>query len=106
DFEAEKTNAFMMFGDSTIEARIDGQTHRIEVNGHIEYTAPAFTAKLDASTLELLEATATAASEGEVLSLEPAATMRTLLTGVSKSMPHIPVMVEGGTFVTHPGYEE
>ncbi|MCP3973920.1 MAG: FAD-dependent oxidoreductase [bacterium] len=106
DFEAEKTNAFMMFGDSTIEARIDGQTHRIEVNGHIEYTAPAFTARLDASTLELLEATPTAASEGEVLSLEPAAIMHTLLRGVSTSMPHVPVIVEDGTFVTHPGYEE
>ncbi|MGI9610372.1 MAG: FAD-dependent oxidoreductase, partial [Acidimicrobiia bacterium] len=106
DFEAEKTNAFMMFGNSAMEARIDGQTHRIDVNGHIEYTSPAFTAKLDASTLELLEATPTAASEGEVLTLEPAAIMHTLLTGVTKSMPHIPAMVDGGTFVTHPGYEE
>jgi len=106
DFEAEKTNAFMMFGDSVMEARVDGQTHRIEVNGHIEYTSPAFTAKLDAATLELLEATPTAASEGEVLSLEPAAVMHTLLTGVAGSMPHIPVMAQTGTFVPHPGYAE
>jgi NADPH-dependent glutamate synthase beta subunit-like oxidoreductase len=107
DFEAEKANAFMMFGDSVMEARVDGQTHRIEVNGHIDYTAPSFTAKLDATTLELLEATPTAAaSEGEVLSLEPAAVMHTLLNGVRGSMPQIPVMVDGGTFVGHPGYEE
>ena len=49
----------MMFGDSVMEARVDGETHRIEVNGHIEYTAPTFTAKLDPETLELIEATPT-----------------------------------------------
>jgi putative selenate reductase len=107
DFEAEKSNAFMMFGDSVMEARLDGQIHRIEVNGQIEYTSPSFTAKLDKDTLELIEATPTAAaSAGEVLSLEPAAVMHTLLKGVTGSMPHIPTMVDGGTFVTHPGYEE
>jgi NADPH-dependent glutamate synthase beta subunit-like oxidoreductase len=107
DFEAEKTNAFMMFGDSVMEARVDGQTHRIEVNGHVDYTAPTFTAKLDAATLSLIEATpAAGAADGEVLSLEPAAVMYTLLEGVAKSMPHIPVMVDGGTFVAHPGYAE
>jgi len=106
DFEAEKSNAFMMFGDSAMEARVDGQTHRIEVNGHIEYTSPAFSAKLNAETLELIEASVGAASEGETLSLEPAAVMNTLLKGVQGSMPHIPAMVDGGTFVEHPGYEE
>jgi len=106
DFEAEKTNAFMMLGDTVMEARIDGQTHRIEVNGQIEYTAPSFTATLDPATLQLVEATATDASEGEVLSLEPAAVMHTLLEGVRSSMPHIPAFVDGGTFVAHPGYTE
>ena len=106
DFEAEKTNAFMMFGDSIMESRVDGETHRIEVNGHIEYTAPGFTAKLDPGTLELVEATATGASDGEVLSLEPAAVMHTLMVGVAESMPHIPVKVDGGTFIPHPGYSE
>jgi NADPH-dependent glutamate synthase beta subunit-like oxidoreductase len=106
DFEAEKTNAFMMFGPTVMEARVDGQTHRIEVNGQIEYTAPTFTAKLTPETLALIEATPTGASEGEVLSLEPAAVMHTLLAGVARSMPHIPVMADGGTFVEHPGYEE
>ena len=47
-----------------------------------------------------------AAAAGEVLSLEPAATMYTVLKGVSGSMPHIPVMADGGTFVPHPGYTE
>ncbi len=107
DFEAEKANAFMAFGDSVMEARIDGQTHRIEVNGQIEYTSPAFTAKLDADTLAFIEATPTAAAaDGEVLSLLPAAEMYTVLKGVGGSMPQIPVMSEGGTFVPHPGYAE
>ena len=79
---------------------------RIEVNGQLEYRAPSFTATLNPETLELIEATATTASEGEALSLEPAAVMLTLLEGVSASMPHIPVMVDGGTLVSHPGYEE
>jgi putative selenate reductase len=106
DFEAEKGNAFMMFSDSAMEARIDGETHRIEVNGHIEYTSPAFNAKLDPDTLELLEATPAAAAEEASLSLETAAVMHTLLRGVSRSMPHIPAMASGGTFVAHPGYPE
>jgi NADPH-dependent glutamate synthase beta subunit-like oxidoreductase len=107
DFEAEKNNAFMMFGDSVMEARIDGETHRIEVDGHIEYAAPKFTAKLDKDTLALVEATTTdAASTGDTLSLEPAAVMHTVLNGVAGSMPHIPVMTEGGTVVEHPGYRE
>ncbi len=107
DFEAEKGNAFMMFGDSVMESRVDGETHRIEVNGHIDYTSPKLTAKLDKDTLALVEATpSAAAAEGEALSLEPAAVMHTLLTGVAQSMPHIPVMTEGGSFVEHPGYRE
>jgi putative selenate reductase len=106
DFEAEKSNAFMMFGDSVMEARIDGETHRIEVNGQIEYTAPTFTATLDPDTLELVSAAPTGAAEGETLSLEPAAVMHTLLAGVAGSMPHIPTKVEGGTLVAHPGYPE
>ncbi len=106
DFEAEKTNAFMMFDAATMEARVDGQTHRIEVNGHVRYTAPGFTAELAEGTLDLIEATATSAEEGEALSLEPAAVMYTLLKGIASSMPHIPAMVSGGTFIPHPGYPE
>ncbi len=106
EFEAEKGNAFMIFSDSAMEARVDGETHRIEVNGLIEYTSPAFQAKLDPNTLELLEATPAAAGDGTTLSLETAAVMHTLLRGVSRSMPHIPVAVTGGTFVGHPGYPE
>jgi NADPH-dependent glutamate synthase beta subunit-like oxidoreductase len=106
DFEAEKDNAFMMFSDSAMEARVDGETHRIDLNGHIEYTSPAFRAKLDPNTLELLEATPTAAAAGVSLSLATAAVMHTLLRGVSRSLPQVPEMADGGTYVSHPGYPE
>ena len=106
DFEAQKSNAFMMFGDDAIEGRFDGETHRLELNGRLEYRTPGFTAVLDPETLGLVEATPAAASDGELLSLEGAAVMFTLLTGVRGSLPHLPVMADGGTFVGHPGYAE
>jgi len=106
DFEAEKSNAFMMFSDSVMEARVDGETHRIEVNGHVEYSSPAVRAKLAAGTLELLEAMPGTATAKEMLSLVPAAVMYTVLQGVSRSMPHVPVAASEGTFVGHPGYPE
>lgn len=109
DFEAEKSNAFMVFGDSVMEARVDGETHRIELNGHIEYTAPSFTATLDVDTLELVGAAVSGAAEGESLSLEPAAVMATLLKGLEGSMAHLPVMAPDGaafSVIAHPGYEE
>ena len=115
DFEAQDTNAFMLLGDGAMEARFDGQTHRISVNGHapgtvegrdarIEYTAPGFRAVLDRDTFALLEATPTGAAEGEPLLLAPAAVMATLLAGVTGSLPHIPTASAGGTRVAHPGY--
>ena len=109
DFEEEKNNAFMLFDDGSIESRVDGQTHRLVLNGSVEYAAPAFTATLDSDTFKLLEATPTGAADGEVLTLEPAADMYILLKGLAGSMGHLPVMAADGsrgTFVEHPGYEE
>lgn len=102
DFLAQPSNAFMQLGDGVMEGRFAGQTHRITVNGRIDYDAPTFRAALEPSTLELIEATPSGALEGEELSIEPAATMATLLAGLSRSMPHIPVAGEGGTFVAQP----
>jgi putative selenate reductase len=102
DFLAQDSNAFMRLGDGVMEGRFDGRTHRIEVNGRIAYHGPAFSATLEPTTLELLEATPAGAAEGEELSLEPAAVMATLLAGLDRSMPHIPVAVGGGTFVVEP----
>ena len=95
DFEAQPSNAFMLLGDVVMEARFDGRTHRISVNGRIEYTAPGFRAILERDTFTLVEATPIGTAEGEALSLEPAAVMATLLAGVTSSMPHIPIAAAG-----------
>ena len=102
DFLAQESNAFMDLGDGSMEGRFAGQTHRITMDGPIEYQAPTFRAMLEPSSLELLEASSTGAGEGEELSLEPAAVMATLLAGLRRSMPHLPVAVEGGTYVPEP----
>ncbi len=102
DFLAQASNAFMLFGDGLMEGRFAGQTHRIAVDGRIDYRAPTFRAILEPSSLELIEAAPDGAVEGAELSLEPAAVMATLLAGLSRSMPHIPVAGEGGTFVAQP----
>jgi NADPH-dependent glutamate synthase beta subunit-like oxidoreductase len=109
DFEDQKSNAFMLFDDGSIESRVDGATHRLVMNGVVEYTAPGFTARLDQDTFKLLESTPTAAKEGEMLDLEPAADMFILLKGLQGSMGHLPASAADGfrgTFVQHPGYEE
>ena len=98
DFGAQASNAFMLLGDGAMAGRFDGETHRIDVNGRISYTAPGFRAELDRDTFALLEATADGAAEGAALSLEPAAVMATLLRGLEGSMPHLPTVAEGGTF--------
>ena len=112
DFEAQSSNAFMLLGDGVMEARFDGETHRIVArlpdaadgrDGCIQYTAPGFRAVLDRDTFAVIEATPTGTAEGESLSLEPAAVMATLLAGVTGSLPHIPVVGEGGTRVAPPG---
>ena len=106
DFEAQSSNAFMLLGDGVMEARIGAQTHRISVNGRIEYAAPGFRAVLERDTFALVEATPTGAAEGEPLSLQPAAVMATLLAGVTGFLPQIPTAAAGGTRVAHPGYAE
>jgi NADPH-dependent glutamate synthase beta subunit-like oxidoreductase len=109
DFNAQSDNAFMMFSDSVMESRIAGETHRISVNGAIEYTAPSFTARIEPDGFELLEKAASGSEQGSDQSLEGAATMYTLLKGINGSMAHLPAMAAQGataSFVTHPGYEE
>jgi hypothetical protein len=112
DFEAQASNAFMLLGDGVMEARFGGRTHRITTgdpvaaNGRITYEAPGFRAVLDRDTFALVEATPTGAAEGEGLSLEPAALMATLLSGVTGSMPHIPTVVAGGSRVAPPELAE
>jgi NADPH-dependent glutamate synthase beta subunit-like oxidoreductase len=107
DFEAQKTNAFMLFDDGSIASRVDGETHRLSANGTVEYRAPAFEARLEAGSLNVIEATpAREATDGEAFSLEPAADMYVLLKGLAGSMAHLPPVSEAGTKIPHPGYTE
>ncbi len=102
DFEAEAANAFMLLGDGMMEGRFDGATHRISMNGRIEYEAPGLRAVLRRDSFAVVEATSTGAADGEAVSLEPAAIMATILAGISGSLPHIPTAAAGGTRVAAP----
>jgi putative selenate reductase len=44
DFESQADNAFRLLADGSIEARWAGETHRLSMNGVVEYTSPAVTA--------------------------------------------------------------
>ena len=111
DFEDQASNAFMLRGDRAIEARFDGRTHRLDIvtsrsgEGTIEYQAPGFRAILGRDSLRLLELEPTEAAEGDLLSLEPAAVMATILAGVTGSLPHIPVATDDGTRVAAPSLD-
>ena len=108
DFEAEKDNAFMVFEDGSMEGRWNGETHRLSVNGAVEYSSPSFSARLDAETFGLLDARVVPGIlEGQSLSLAPAADMFVLLRGLQGSMAHLPAMTgETGTKIGSPGYAE
>ena len=103
EFAAEESNAFLLLPGAAIEGRFAGATHRLEIGNTISYTAPGLRAILDAETFELLEATPMGAVEGIAYSLEPAATMATLLAGLAGSAPHLPKVSETpGSFVPDP----
>jgi NADPH-dependent glutamate synthase beta subunit-like oxidoreductase len=108
DFEQQQDNAFRLLRDGSIEARWQGETHRLRVDGSVEYRTPAFTARLDPGTFGLLDATPSAScADGQSLSLEPAAAMYVLLSGLRASMAHLPLADSSsgsGTRVSHPGY--
>jgi putative selenate reductase len=120
DFEAQPSNAFLLLGDRAIEGRFDGSTHRLTLEDSagtgerdttrvpdyaqrgLVYTAPGIRAVLDADTLALLGAARTDDRASDGLSLEPAAVMATLMSGISGSLPHLPTAVAGGTRVASP----
>jgi NADPH-dependent glutamate synthase beta subunit-like oxidoreductase len=110
DFEAEKDNAFWVEQDgntTVVEARWDGETHRLAINGQVEYTSPALRATLETESLALVSAEAgEAAVDGQNLSLDAAAQMYAFWRGVYGSLPQIPLGGVEGTKVGHPGYEE
>jgi putative selenate reductase len=105
EFDAESSNAFMVresVDGVAVTARFDGETHRLSINGSMEYSSPAVAASFDGA-FNLLSATpGSSASDGDVISVDAAATMYALWTGLNSSMPEIPVAGEGGTRLTAP----
>ena len=118
EFEAQQDNAFMVFRDAdpwAMDARWQGATHRIELNGRLGYTAPSFRARLNPDSFEIEQAELTdGAKEGDSLSLDPCAAMFVLLVGLKRSMPHLPTARSGQRLdgsaatgrISHPGYRE
>jgi putative selenate reductase len=94
EFEAQQDNAFMVFRNPdcwAMDARWHGRTHRIELNGKLDYAGPSFGARLSPDTFEIERAMLNdGANEGDSLSLEPCAAMFVLLVGLRQSMPHLP----------------
>jgi putative selenate reductase len=94
EFEAQKDNAFMVFSRANqwaMDARFAGLSHRIELNGRLDYFGPSFRARIDPATfkVEQIERAGKACDE-DPLSLEPCAAMYVLLSGLRESVPHLP----------------
>jgi putative selenate reductase len=114
EFEAQQDNAFMVFREAdnwAMDARWQGETHRIELNGKLDYQAPSFSARLDPETFAVEQIDAlVAANDGGELSLEPAAAMYVLLNGLKQSLPQLPTATRTELAatgkITHPGYAE
>jgi putative selenate reductase len=114
EFEAQQDNAFMVFREVdqwAMDARWQGQTHRIELNEKLDYLGPLFSARLDADTFEIEQIEATeAVRDGDKLSLAPVAAMYVLLNGLGRSLPYLPTALPARLVATgkiaHPGYAE
>jgi len=104
DFEAQADNAFMLLGGGAIEARLAGETLRVEVDGAVVCTTPQATVRLDPATWEVMEARAGAAADGEV-PLEACLVAYFLLVSLGEAAPFLPGGAgPAGTRVGHPGY--
>jgi putative selenate reductase len=111
DFEEQSDNAFMVSRDKNVwalDARWHGAEHRIELNGRLDYTSPAFRARIDPLTFEVEHAEVT--GRDATCSLEPCAAMFVLLKGIQRSLPFLPTALPVGSAaagrIAHPGYEE
>ena len=114
EFSAQQDNAFMVCrtGDTwTMDARWQGETHRLELKTSLEYQGPLFSAYLERETFKPLRVDVTErARMGDELSLEPVATMYVLLDGLMHSLPYLPTALPTGVAaegkIPHPGYLE
>ncbi len=107
EFEAESSNAFIMQRDGDdvmVKGRFEGETHKLLINGSMEYSSPSIVALFDRS-LGLLQATSQdSAPDGDDASLLPAATMFALWKGLDASMPEIPFAGASGTRIAAPTF--
>ncbi|MGD9020725.1 MAG: hypothetical protein PVF46_02935, partial [Lysobacterales bacterium] len=113
EFEAQSDNAFMVSGQDVwvMEGRWAGETHRIEVNGSLQYSTPRIKATLEPGDFSVQHVeVVTNPADDETFSLEPCATMYALLTGLRDSMPYLPTalptQVAAAGKIAHPGYAE
>ncbi|MEE8485288.1 MAG: putative selenate reductase subunit YgfK [Acidimicrobiia bacterium] len=107
EFDAESSNAFMVRrnGDGVVvTARFNGETHQLSINGSVDYSSPDITASFDESFVLLSSSIGEAASEGDEVSLDAAATMFVLWKGLDASMPELPLMSDGGTRLAAPAF--
>ena len=104
----------MVFRDGnqwTMDARWQGTTHRIELNGKLDYTGPLFRARVNPATFEVEQAEPIGSGNAaDPLSLEHCAAMYVLLQGLRQSMPFLPTAwpddeTTAGK-IAHPGYAE
>jgi NADPH-dependent glutamate synthase beta subunit-like oxidoreductase len=109
EFDAESSNAFMVRRDgdaAVVLSKFDGATHQLSINGTVEYMSPAVTATFDRN-FDLTSATpGTALADGDVVSLDAAATMFAIWKGLRESMPQVPVATDTGTRIGPPAYVE
>lgn len=91
-----------------LDAHRQGAKHRIELNGKLDYTGPAFRARIDPLTFEVEHAEVT--GRDDTCSLEPCAEMFVLLKGIQRSLPFLPTALPldsaAAGRIAHPGYEE
>jgi ferredoxin len=108
DFAAQSDNAFLLLGNGAIEARVAGETHRVEAGETVICTTPRATVRLDPATWEVLEASVPGGSADGDLSLQACAAAYALLVSLGTAARFLPSASRGpaGASVGHPGYEE
>jgi hypothetical protein len=83
---------FRRDGTWSVQARFGGATHEVVLGDETVYSSPRFKAYLDPKSLAIKGMVPVGSlADGENLSLEPCAKMLTLLSGIRKSLPHLPI---------------
>ena len=104
EFLDQDTNAFMVLDGAdgvTVLGRFSGDTHRLSINGSIDYRAPAISASFD-DGFGFVSAEGTEVGVDGEISLAPAAVMYALWKGLDESMPELPRAATGGTRIPEP----